>query len=61
MDHDEAIRLDPELVPAFVNRAIAYTLLSKDTQAQQDVDRAVGLGFDRGALESAIKDAKNRR
>jgi hypothetical protein len=44
-----------------VNRAIAYTLLSKDKEAQQDVDRAVELGFDRGALESAIEESKKRR
>jgi len=44
-----------------VNRALAYTLLGKDMEAQKDVDRAVGLGFDRGKLDSGIGELKKQR
>ena len=42
-------------------RAVAYTLLGKDKEAQQDVDRAVALGFDRGMLDEATEEFKKER
>ena len=60
-DLDESIRLDPVLGFAYANLALAFTLLGKDKEAQQDVDRAVELGFDRGLLDSAIENAKKQR
>ena len=60
-DCDEAIRLNPNLAIAYANRASDYTLLSRDDEAQQDVDRAVGLGFDRDTLARTIKELKSQR
>ena len=57
----EAIRLDSQLALGYVNRALAYTVLGEDKEAQQDVDRAVGLGIDLGILECALEDAKKQR
>ena len=58
---DEAIRLDPEDAAAYVSRARGNTLLGRDQQAQQDIIRAVDLGFDPVKLEDIIQGAKSRR
>ena len=58
--YDETIRLDPH-TSAYVLRAVAYTRLGHDQEAQQYIDRAVELGFDRGELESEIEELKNKR
>ncbi len=60
-DYDEAIRLDPRYALAHANRAKNYTLLGMDPEAAQDVERAVELGRDRDALESAIEELKKDR
>ncbi len=60
-DYDEAIRLDPQLALAYANRAVAYTLLGRDAEAQQDVDRAVVLGIDPAALRSEIERLRQLR
>ena len=60
-DLDETIRLDPQLAHAYANRARAYALLGKDKEAQQDVNRAVGLGFDRDMLDGSIEELKKQR
>lgn len=57
----EAIRLDPQDASAYVLRAVAYTRLGHDQEAQQYIDRAVDLGFDHGGLESEIEELKNKR
>ena len=59
-DYDEAMHR-PWRRRAFANRALAYTLLGNDKEAQQDVDRAVELCLDRGAVESAIGELKKHR
>ena len=59
--YDEALRLDPQDASAYVLRAVAYTRLGHDQEAQQYIDRAVELGFDRGGLESEIEELKNKR
>ena len=59
-DYDEAIDLDPQLALAYVNRAEVKTLLGRDTEAQQDVELAVGLGSDRSELEERIEKLKAR-
>ena len=43
---------------AYANRAIGYTLTGKDVEAQQDVERVIGLGLDRKILESKINSLK---
>ena len=59
--YDEAIRLNPQLASAFANRAVAYTYLGRDLEAQQDTKRGIELGLDRGILQSAIQKAQRNR
>ena len=54
-DLDEAIRLKPKLADAYSSRALAYTLLGKDVEAQQDFDRAVELGVAPASLNEAMR------
>ena len=61
VDLDEAIRLNPQYASAYVSRALAFILLGKDTEAEQDVDRAVELGADHGLLEEEIEELKKQR
>ena len=42
-EHDEAIRLDPKLAPAYNNRGNAYTGLGQHQRAIQDFDEAIRL------------------
>ncbi len=60
-DYDEAIRLNPHLASAFANRAVAYTHLGRDLEAQQDTKRGIELGLDRGILQSAIQKTQRNR
>jgi len=60
-DTTKQFAYDPQDASAYVLRAVAYTRLGNDQEAQQDIDRAVELGFDRGGLESEIEDLKNKR
>ena len=60
-DLNEALRLVPQFATAYVNRAVSYTLLGMDAEAQEDIERAIELGFDRGVVESAIAEAKRNR
>ena len=60
-DYDEAIRLAPLLAESYAGRAFAYTLLRKDKEAQQDVARAVELGFESTLLAREIEELTNRR
>jgi hypothetical protein len=49
------------LAESYAGRAFAYTLLSKDKEAQQDVARAVELGFESTLLEREIEELTKRR
>jgi len=60
-DLDSAIVLDPLFAQAYVRRAVVHTLLSEDSDAQKDIDRAVELGIDRGPLESEIREMIERQ
>jgi Tfp pilus assembly protein PilF len=60
-DLDEAIRLDPQFAAAYANRAVVYTFLGKDAEAEQDTNKAVELGFDRDKLDGQVERAKRMR
>jgi len=59
--YNESIRLNPGVVLAYVNLAQINTILGKDTEAQQDMNRAIELGSDRGELEGIIEGIKSQR
>lgn len=44
-----------------MGRGVAYTLLGRDSEAQQDADRAAELGFDPAVLKRVIEEAKEHR
>ena len=58
-DYDEAIRLNPQYDRAYAARAVSYTFLGQDAEAQQDFQQAVTLGFDASALRAHIEGAKS--
>ena len=60
-DFDQAIMLEPDYTLAHANRARAYTMLGRDADAQQDVDRSAELGFERVVLQAVIEDLKSKR
>ncbi len=55
------IRLDPLYAEAYASRARAYTILGKDVEAEQDVERLVELGIDPGSLMAGIEELKEQR
>ncbi|MFQ5917545.1 MAG: tetratricopeptide repeat protein, partial [Candidatus Binatia bacterium] len=60
-DLDQAIRLNPLLVLAYADRALAHTLVGRDAEAEKDIDKAVALGFDRALLEKEVEREKQLR
>jgi tetratricopeptide (TPR) repeat protein len=60
-DYSSAILIDPSYADAYVDRALAYTILEKDKAAEFDIERAVELGIERVELEAAIQELKNQR
>ncbi len=60
-DLNKAISLEPNDRIAYANRARAYIYLRMDEQAKSDIEKAVGLGFDRSILERDIQQIKTAR
>jgi tetratricopeptide (TPR) repeat protein len=60
-DYDQAIQLDPERAEAFVGRALANTQLGRDTEAEQDIVKAVERGFDGVVLRNAVERVRGLR
>ena len=60
-DYSRAIQIDNTVREVFFNRALAYTWLRQDVQAQADVEMAVGMGLGRNKLEGAITQIKRQR
>ena len=56
-----AIRIDRDYAPAYAHRALAYTRLGKDAEAEQDVTEAAARGHDVARLKSEIEEAKAAR
>ena len=57
-DYNQAVRSDPESAEAYAGRAVAYTLLNMDAEADLDVKTAVELGFDPTLLGQIIESLK---
>ena len=53
-DSDEAIRLNPTLETAYVNRGIAHEGLGRQEDAENDFDKAVELGYKREAIDDEL-------
>ena len=63
-DFDDVIRLEGQSLTAaraYGGRAVALAHLGMDDQSQQDVDRSVQMGIDRGFLEAMIDAITNVR
>jgi len=60
-DLDEAITLDPHLTNAHHSRAIVNTLLRKDKEAEEDLQKAVEPGMDADPLRNLIEMLKSQR
>ena len=63
-DYGEAIRLtpnDPGAALSHAGRAMAYTALGQDADAQPDIAKAVELGYNLGSLMGAIELLKEQR
>ena len=63
-DYVEAIRLNPgraQVRLVYASRAMAYTMLGNDAEAQEDIGRAVELGHDPRLLLRAIDELKKQR
>ena len=62
-DYAEAIRLNPgraRVRLVYASRAMAYTLLGNDSEAQEDIGRAVKLGYDSRLLLRIIDELKDQ-
>lgn len=46
---------------AYGNRALVYTMLGMDAEAEEDINRAVELGGDRTYLEWEVEKLKEQR
>ena len=55
LNSEEAIRLNSSHAGAYALRAIAYSLLGKEKEAQEDLVRAVELGISLTSLETTIE------
>jgi hypothetical protein len=51
----------PKFAESYAGRAFTYILLSRDEEAQQDMVRAVELGFDPALLEREVAVLMKRR
>ncbi len=59
-DYSEAIRVSPRDGEVYAARAFCYALLGRNGEAQQDVEWAAELGFDRAFLERALEEVKRQ-
>ena len=60
-DLDEAARLDPGSVDAYVNRALTNAALGRDGDALADLTRATELGFNRYLLRAMLDEVRRER
>ncbi len=57
----EAIRRAPQFAEPYAGRVLVYILLSRDNEVQQDVARAVELGFESALLEREVEELTKQR
>ena len=60
-DFTQAIRLDPDNREAFALRSVGNAHVGNYDAAQQDLERAVSLGYPQSFLEDTIQQIKARR
>ena len=63
-EYDQAIQINPRFALAYINRAVVFTILGKDAEAEQDIGRAVQLGIDLTTLRQTnetIQELKRQR
>lgn len=58
MDLDEAIRLDPEQVEAYLMRGRVYLMQEKKTQAKRDLEKAVSLGVPQSEVRELLRQCR---
>ena len=61
LDLNQAVRRRPQYALAHANRALALTLLGRDTEAEEDVTQAESIGYDVIRLKQDIEELKKRR
>ena len=54
VEYNEALLADPQFGEAYANKAIAYTYLEKDGEAQLNIELAMQHGVDRAELIKVI-------
>jgi len=60
-DLSQAILLTHNYGMAYYIRALAYTELGRDAEAEEDIEQAVKLGVDENSLMAAIEELKESR
>lgn len=58
MDLDEAVRLDPEQVEAYLMRGRVYLMKGRKTQAKRDLEKAVSLGVPPSEVRELMRQCK---
>lgn len=59
--YDAAIPIDTQLAEANANRAVVFTRLGQDPEAEQDIGRVITLGIDSILLQAKIDELKRWR
>ena len=60
-EFNKAIELDPQVASAYAGRALVYTELGKDQQAERAIEKVVELGLDAAVLRAAVEALKAQR
>ena len=60
-DAEQAVSLNPNLMIAYVNRAVALTVLFRDAEAELALNRATELGLDFDFLRGGMESLRSKR
>ena len=58
---DRSLEIEPDNSDALGNRAVARTALGQDELAQEDIERAIGLGAPPDGIHAVVEYVKQRR